>query len=220
MAKNKFNKSWMNRHLRDPYVRQAQKEKYRSRAAYKLKEIDSAHQILKSGQLVVELGISPGSWAQYAVRKLGYDTQGKVKGELIGIDMLPMENIPGVVFLLGDFTEEASLQQLLDKLGGRKVDVILSDMAPNLSGIAAVDGARMAHLLDRVLEFSRQCLKDSGAVLAKCFDGAAYNEMLVQCRAQFRSVARQKPDASREHSAEVYLLCKGLLPGAQALENE
>ena len=146
MAKNKFNKSWMHSHLSDPYVRLAQKEDYRSRAAYKLKEMDEEIALIKSGQVVVDLGASPGSWSQYVVRKMGRHN-GEVRGEVIGIDLLPMEAIHGVRFLQGDFREEAVFAQLEGMLKGRKADVVLSDMAPNLSGITLADAAKMEDLL-------------------------------------------------------------------------
>ncbi|MDR0934026.1 MAG: RlmE family RNA methyltransferase [Burkholderiaceae bacterium] len=209
MAKNKFNKSWMNSHLNDPWVKLAQKENYRSRAAYKLKEIDEDAGLLKSGQVVVDLGASPGSWSQYAVRKMG--RQGEdIKGEVIGIDLLPMEAISGVRFLQGDFREEEVLMQLEAMLEGRKADIILSDMAPNLSGIASTDAARMEDLMDIALDFALAHLKPEGALLVKCFNGLGYNEILAKFRAQFQSVISKKPKASRSQSPEIYLLGRRL----------
>ncbi len=205
MAKNKFNKSWMNSHLNDPYVKLAQKEDYRSRAAYKLKEIDEEVKLLKSGQVIVDLGSSPGSWSQYVIRKMGRDG-GAIKGEVVGIDILPMEAIEGVRFLQGDFREEDVLHQLEAMLEGRKADVILSDMAPNLSGIALADAARMEDLLDIALDFAQTHLKPNGALLVKCFNGMGYNEILAKFRAQFQSVVSKKPKASRNQSSEIYLL--------------
>lgn len=209
MAKNKFNKSWMNSHLNDPYVKLAQKEDYRSRAAYKLKEIDEDVKLLKSGQVIVDLGSSPGSWSQYVVRKLGQET-GTVKGAVIGIDMLPMEAIHGVKFLLGDFREEDVLHQLEAMLEGNKADVILSDMAPNLSGIVSADAARMEDLLDLALDFAQEHLQPTGAMLVKCFNGSGYNEILGKFREQFQSVVSKKPKASRNQSSEIYLLGRNL----------
>jgi len=209
MAKNKFNKSWMNSHLNDPYVKLAQKEDYRSRAAYKLKEIDEEVKLLKSGQVIVDLGASPGSWSQYVIRKMGRD-DGAIRGEVIGIDILPMESIDGVRFLQGDFREEDVLHQLEAMLKGRKADVILSDMAPNLSGIASADAARMEDLLDIALDFAQTHLKPNGALLVKCFNGMGYNEILAKFRAQFQSVASKKPKASRNQSSEIYLLGRHL----------
>ncbi|MDL2283991.1 RlmE family RNA methyltransferase [Oxalobacter sp. OttesenSCG-928-P03] len=209
MAKNKFNKSWMNSHLNDPYVKLAQKEDYRSRAAYKLKEIDEEVKLLKSGQLVMDLGASPGSWSQYVVRKMGRNS-GDIRGDVIGIDMLPMEAIQGVKFLQGDFREEAVLEKLEAMLEGRKADVILSDMAPNLSGIASADAARMEDLLDIALDFAQAHLKPDGVLLVKCFNGAGYNEILAKFRAQFQSVVSKKPKASRNQSSEIYLLGRNL----------
>lgn len=209
MAKNKFNKSWMNNHLNDPYVRQAQKDGYRSRAAYKLKEIDEAAGLVKSGQIIVDLGSSPGSWSQYVIRKIGHQA-GQLRGKVIGIDILPMEEIPGVRFLQGDFTEEDVVLKLGQMLEDQKVDLILSDMAPNLSGIASSDAARMEYLLDIALEFSSVHLKPKGALLAKCFNGEGYNDILKKFREQFESVVSKKPKASRNQSSEIYLLGRNL----------
>ena len=202
----------MHSHLSDPYVRLAQKEDYRSRAAYKLKEMDEEAGLIKSGQVVVDLGASPGSWSQYVVRKMGR-RDGEVRGEVIGIDMLPMEAIHGVRFLQGDFREEAVLAQFEAMLGGRKADVVLSDMAPNLSGIASADAARMEDLLDMALDFAQTNLKPDGSLLVKCFNGLGYNDILAKFRAQFRSVALKKPKASRNQSSEVYLLGRMLKAG-------
>ena len=209
MAKNKFNKSWMNSHLNDPYVKQAQKDGYRSRAAYKLKEIDEDARLLKSGQIVIDLGSSPGSWSQYAARKMGREA-GKVKGEIIGIDMLPMEIIEGTKFLQGDFREGETLQQLEEMLENRKVDVILSDMAPNLSGIASADAAGMEYLVDLALDFAQAHLKPTGVMLVKCFNGSGYNDILDKFREHFQSVTSKKPKASRNQSSEIYLLGSNL----------
>ena len=212
MAKNKFNKSWMNSHLNDPYVKLAQKEDYRSRAAYKLKEIDEEVTLLKRGQVIVDLGASPGSWSQYVVRKMGRN-DGAIQGVVIGIDILPMEAIPGVGFLQGDFREEDVLYQLETMLAGCKADVILSDMAPNLSGIATADAARMEGLLDIALDFAQEHLNPDGALLVKCFNGMGYNDILTKFRAQFKSVMSKKPKASRNQSSEIYLLGRNLKAG-------
>ncbi len=209
MAKNKFNKSWMNSHLSDPYVKLAQKEDYRSRAAYKLKEIDEDVKLLKSGQVIVDLGSSPGSWSQYVIRKLGRDGDA-VRGDVIGIDILPMEAISGVKFLQGDFREDEVLTQLEVMLEGKKADVILSDMAPNLSGIASADAARMEYLLDIALDFAQAHLKPNGTLLVKCFNGTGYNEILAKFRGQFQFVVSKKPKASRNQSSEIYLLGRHL----------
>ena len=209
MAKNKFNKSWMNSHLNDPYVKLAQKENYRSRAAYKLKEIDEDVKLLQSGQVIVDLGASPGSWSQYAMRKMGREG-GEIQGDIISIDILPMEAIHQVKFLQGDFREEETLQKLKDLLENRKADIILSDMAPNLSGIASADAARMEELLEIALDFAQAHLKPNGALLVKCFNGIGYNEILAKFKAQFQSVVSKKPKASRNQSSEIYLLGRNL----------
>lgn len=209
MAKNKFNKSWINQHLNDPYVKLAQKEGFRSRAAFKLKEIDETSHLIKSGQVVVELGSTPGSWTQYVVKKMGRE-QGKIKGDVVGLDLLAMEPIEGVHFILGDFTQESVLVALEEHLGDKKADLILSDMAPNLSGIALTDAANMEYLMDLTLDFAQNHLKPEGAMLVKCFNGLGYNEILGKFRKQFKKVVSKKPKASRNQSSEIYLLAEGL----------
>ena len=209
MAKNRFNRNWMNAHLSDSYVKRARKEGYRSRAAFKLQEIDEDARLFKSGQLVVDLGASPGSWSQYVIRKMGRE-KGRTKGEVIGIDLLPVDEMEGMQFLQGDFREEETLIRLRQMLGDRKVDVILSDMAPNLSGIAVADAASMEDLVDMTLDFAREYLKPGGAVLVKCFNGQGYNDILGKFRQTFTSVSPKKPGASRSQSSEIYLLGRGL----------
>ncbi|HEU4816514.1 RlmE family RNA methyltransferase, partial [Janthinobacterium sp.] len=167
MAKKKLNKNWLHDHINDPYVKLAQKEGYRARAAYKLKEIDEDEKLIKPGQVIVDLGCTPGSWAQYTRRKLAGKDGGGVNGTLIGLDMLEMEPIADFHFIQGDFREARVLRQLEVVLQGRKVDLVLSDMAPNLSGIATADAARMEHLIDLAIEFSQLHLKPSGVLLVK-----------------------------------------------------
>lgn len=210
MAKNKFNKSWLQGHVNDPFVKQAQKDGYRSRAAYKLKEIDEDLKLIRPDQLIVDLGSTPGSWSQYVRDKLAKKGESGIKGTVIGLDMLPMEPIQDVHFILGDFREEEVLRKLEDLLGGRKADLVLSDMAPNLSGVAAADAARMEHLADLALEFAQAHLKPAGALLIKCFHGAGYDDIVRKFRQQFRTVAIRKPKASRDQSAETYLFGKTL----------
>lgn len=210
MAKNKFNKNWIHDHLNDPFVKQAQKEGYRARAVYKLKEIDEAEKLIRLGQVIVDLGCTPGSWSQYVRNKLAGQAGGGINGTIIGLDLLPMEPITDVHFIQGDFREDAVLEQLEQVVGGRKVDLVLSDMAPNLSGVAVADAARVEHIIDLALDFSRAHLKPSGALLVKCFNGSGYNEILEKFRQEFKTVVSKKPKASRDKSSEIFLLGKTL----------
>lgn len=208
MAKNKLNKNWLHDHINDPYVKLAQKEGYRARAAYKLKEIDEEEKLIRSGQIIVDLGSAPGSWSQYARNKLAGMEGGGIHGTIIALDMLPMEPIADVHFIQGDFREESSLQQLEAILNGRKADLVLSDMAPNLSGIAIADAARVEHLIDLAIEFAQLHMKPSGSLLVKCFNGTGYNELLHKFQAEFITVVSKKPKASRDKSSEIFLLGK------------
>ena len=206
MKRNKTSKAWMHEHLNDPYVQRAQAEGYRARAAYKLKEIDERDHLFKPGMVVVDLGAAPGSWCQVAVRRVG------AKGKVLGVDLLPVEPIAGLDFLLGDFTEDAVLEELESRLGGASVDVVLSDMAPNLSGVATVDQARSVHLCELALDFAVRHLKPGGQFVVKVFQGEGFMEYRKQMEAAFASVQVRKPKASRDRSAEVYLLGKGPRP--------
>jgi 23S rRNA (uridine2552-2'-O)-methyltransferase len=208
MAKNKFNKNWIHDHLNDPYVKLAQKEGYRARAVYKLKEIDEAEKLIKPGQVIVDLGSTPGSWSQYVRNKLAGQAGGKINGTIIGLDMLPMEPIADVHFIQGDFREQEVLDKLTVLLAGRKVDLVLSDMAPNLSGVAISDAARVEYIIDLAVEFARAQMKPTGALLVKCFNGTGYNEILDKFRHEFKTVISRKPKASRDKSSEVFLLGK------------
>lgn len=210
MAKNKLNKNWLHDHVNDPYVKLAQKEGYRARAVYKLKEIDEAERLVKPGQVIVDLGCTPGSWSQYVRNKLAGKEGGGVHGTIIGLDMLPMEPIADVHFIQGDFREESVLNQLEDVLQGRKVDLVLSDMAPNLSGVAVTDAARVEHIIELALEFARAHLKPSGALLVKCFNGPGYTQLVEKFREEFKNVSSKKPKASRDKSSEIFLLGKTL----------
>ncbi len=213
----KVNKAWMNEHVNDPYVRLAQKEGYRARAAYKLKEIDEAFQLIRPGQVVVDLGSAPGAWSQYLRRRfapktagVGGAATGELEGTIIALDILPMDAIDGVQFILGDFREDAVLQQLEAEVGERAVDVVVSDMAPNLSGIGATDAARIIHLVELAVDFSSRHLKPQGALVAKVFHGAAYDPLLALFREHFRVVKPVKPKASRDKSSETFLVGIGL----------
>jgi 23S rRNA (uridine2552-2'-O)-methyltransferase len=210
MAKNKSNQNWLHDHINDPYVKQAQKDGFRARAAYKLKEIDEAEKLIKPGQVIVDLGCTPGSWAQYTRRKLSGKEGGGITGTIIGLDILPMEPIADVIFIQGDFREDVVLDQLARVLEGRKTDLVLSDMAPNLSGIPTADAARMEHLIDLAIEFSQMHLKPGGALLVKCFKDMGFTQMVEKFRTEFKTVKQIKPKASRDKSSEIFLLGRGL----------
>lgn len=210
MAKNKLNKSWLHDHINDPYVKLAQKEGYRARAAYKLKEIDEDEKLIKPGQVIVDLGSTPGSWSQYARRKLAGKEGGGIHGMIVALDMLEMEPVADVSFIQGDFRETVVLEQLEALLEGRKVDLVLSDMAPNLSGIAATDAARVEDIIDLAIDFARHHLKPSGCLLVKCFNASGYTQIVEKFRQEFRSVSPKKPKASRDKSSEVFLLGRGV----------
>jgi 23S rRNA (uridine2552-2'-O)-methyltransferase len=199
-------------HLNDPYVKLAQKEGYRARAAYKLKEIDEDEKLIKPGQNIVDLGCAPGSWLQYARRKLAGKEGGGIHGMIIGLDMLPMEPVADVQFILGDFREQAVADQLTQLLAGQKLDLVLSDMAPNLSGIAVADAARIEDIVELAIDFACEHLKPSGCLLVKCFNGSGYQTIFERFRQVFRVVTAKKPRASRDRSSEVFLLGRGLKP--------
>ena len=206
MSKNKVNKNWLHGHINDPYVKLAQKEGFRARAAFKLQEIDEEEKLIKPGQVIVDLGCTPGSWAQYARRKLAGKEGGGIHGTIIGLDMLPMEPVADVHFILGDFREQAILDALELAVSGRKLDLVLSDMAPNLSGIAATDAARIEDVVDLALDFARAHLKPSGCLLVKCFNGSGYSQIVDKFRQSFKTVSSKKPKASRDKSSEIFLL--------------
>ncbi len=210
MKKKKLNKNWLHDHINDPYVKAAQKDGYRARAAYKLKEIDEDEHLVKPGQVIVDLGSTPGSWGQYVRRKLAGKEGGGINGTMIGLDMLPMEPIADVHFIQGDFREARVLRQLETVLQGRKADLVLSDMAPNLSGIASADAARMEHLIDLAVEFSQLHLKTTGVLLVKCFNGTGYSQIVEKFRAEFKVVTQKKPKASRDKSSEIFLMGRGV----------
>ena len=208
----KVNKAWLNDHVNDPYVKMAQKEGYRARAAYKLKEIDEQLGLIRPGHCVVDLGSAPGAWSQYVRRKLSPqgDAVGELNGTIVALDILPMEPIESVQFLQGDFREPAVLSQLQAALGERAVDVVVSDMAPNLSGIESADAARIAHLVELAVEFSQQHLKPEGALVVKVFHGSGYSQLVKLFKDSFRVVKPVKPKASRDRSSETFLVGIGL----------
>ncbi len=210
MSKNKVNKNWLHGHINDPYVKLAQKEGFRARAAFKLQEIDEEEKLIRPGQVIVDLGCTPGSWAQYARRKLAGKEGGGIHGTIIGLDMLPMEPVADVHFILGDFREQSVLEELEVAVGGRKLDLVLSDMAPNLTGIAATDDARVEDIIDLALDFACAHLKPSGCLLVKCFNGSGYSQIVEKFRQTFKTVSSKKPKASRDKSSEIFLLGRGL----------
>lgn len=210
MAKKKLNKNWLHDHINDPFVKLAQKEGYRARAVYKLKEIDETEKLIKPGQIIVDLGATPGSWSQYARNRLSGSVGGGINGLIIGLDMLPMEPIADVHFIQGDFREDEVLDQLAAVLEGRKVDLVLSDMAPNLSGIAVADAARVEDIIDLAIDFARHHMKPSGSLLVKCFNGSGYSNLVEKFRQEFKTVTQKKPKASRDKSSEIFLLGKTL----------
>lgn len=210
----KLNKAWLHDHLNDTYVKLAQKEGYRARAAYKLKEIDEELRLLRPGQLVVDLGAAPGAWSQYVRRKFAPDgaAGGALDGEIIALDILDFEPIDGVHFIQGDFHDELVVRRLQEVLAGRKADVVVSDMAPNLSGISSSDSARMAHLVELAIEFARQHLATEGALVCKVFHGSGYSQLAELFKKTFKVVKPIKPKASRDKSAETFLVGRGLKP--------
>ncbi len=221
----KLNKAWLHDHLTDPYVKLAQREGYRARAAYKLKEIDEQLHLLEAGQLVVDLGAVPGAWSQYIRRKFGRGAggdpaaaPGPVHGTIIALDMLEFEPIDGVDFIAGDFREHAVLAELESRVAGRPVDVVLSDMAPNLSGVAASDAARMEDLVELAIDFAGRHLRPNGALVCKVFHGSGYSQLVERFKAAFRTVKPIKPKASRAKSSETFLVGIGLKVAASGVD--
>jgi 23S rRNA (uridine2552-2'-O)-methyltransferase len=190
----------MQRHVNDEYVQRAQREGYRSRAAYKLLELQEKDRLIKPGQVVVDLGAAPGGWSQVAGNLVGR------KGKVFAMDILPMDPLPNVDFLQGDFREQAVLDELLARLDGRPIDVVISDMAPNVSGNAAVDIPRAMYLCELALDFARQVLKPGGTLVMKVFQGEGFDELFRDCKSSFQRVLTRKPKSSRPKSREVYLV--------------
>ena len=207
----KVNKTWLNDHVNDTYVKLAQKEGYRARAAYKLKEIDEQLSLIKPGNVVVDLGCAPGAWCQYLRRRMSPTgaASGTLNGTIIGLDILPMEPIADVEFILGDFSEDSVLEQLNQTLEGTKVDLVLSDMAPNLSGVGLADAARIQQVIDLALEFSLMHLKTDGALIVKAFHGSGFSQTVESFKRHFKRVVERKPKASRDRSSETFLIAKG-----------
>ncbi len=207
--KLRSNPAWIKRHITDPYVKLSVQEGYRARSAYKLKELDDKEKFIKAGESIVELGAAPGSWTQVVKERLS-DKEGNIRGKIIALDILPMEPVDGVLFIQGDFREEEVLNKLNETLAGEKVDVVLSDMAPNLSGVAVADAARCLLLDELALEFAIDNLKPTGVMVCKVFQGSGYSQFVESCKKHFKTVLVRKPAASRSSSAEVYLVCKNL----------
>ena len=203
MAKSK-NRTWIKQHVKDPYVKQSQRDGYRSRASYKLLEIVEKGRYIKPGMVVVDLGSAPGGWSQVAAKLVGH------KGCVVAVDILPMDPVAGVSFIQGDFTEEEILNQLLDEIGNRPVDLVISDMAPNLTGMKAVDQPAMIYLAELAVDLVQQVMTDDGIFIAKLFQGEGFDEFVRNTRKVFNVVSLKKPDASRSKSREVYLVAKGL----------
>ena len=208
----KVNKSWLNDHVNDPYVKLAQKEGYRARAAYKLKEINETLNLIRPGMVVVDLGSAPGAWSQYTRRCMAPQgaAVGELDGTLIALDILPMAAIEGVHFLQGDFREPEVTTQLIDLLAGRSVNTVISDMAPNLSGIESADAARMAHLVELAVEFAVAHLNPQGALVVKVFHGSGYSQLVKLFKDTFKVVKPIKPKASRSNSSENFIVGIGL----------
>ena len=202
VQRSKSSPAWMHEHVNDPYVQRAQKDGYRARAAYKLLEINEKDKLIKSGTLLADLGSAPGSWSQVAAKLVGSS------GQVFALDILPMERIDGVHFIQGDFREDEVLRQFENLLCNRPLDLVICDMAPNMSGNAVTDQARSYYLCELALDFARNHLKTGGSFLVKVFQGAGYQEYLAEMRSLFQTVQTRKPDASRNRSSEIYLLGK------------
>lgn len=203
MARSKSSARWLKEHVNDPFVKQAQKDGYRSRASYKLKELNEKDKLIKPGMLVIDLGSAPGGWSQIASELVGE------QGKLIASDILHMDPLPDVDFIQGDFTEEAVFNEIMQTIANRPVDVVISDMAPNLSGISAADQASSIYLIELALDMAQQVLKPKGSFIAKAFQGEGYDAFVAQVREQFDTVVIRKPDSSRARSREVYVVGKG-----------
>ena len=215
MAKNRFSKEWLAQHINDPYVKLAQQKGYRARGAFKLLEIVDTEKLLKKGDVVVDLGCSPGSWCQ-VVRERLVGPGGVIDGRIIGLDMLPMEPIAGVEFIQGDFREDAVGEQLHALVGEQAVDLVISDMAPNLSGVGVADAARIQHVCDLAMEFALQHMKPDGALIVKAFHGSGYSQIVESLKQHFRRVVERKPKASRAKSSETFLVARGMKQGGRS----
>ncbi len=209
MAKKKFSKQWVQQHLNDPYVKLAQKNGYRARAAFKLLEIIEQEKIIKPGNIIIDLGSAPGSWSQVVRKKLS-TSDGKVNGKIFALDLLPMDPIDGVQFMQGDFRDDVILQQLEEMIGNHTVDVVISDMAPNLSGIPSSDAARVQHICELATDFAIHHLKQDGVLVIKAFHGSGFSQIVENLKRYFKRVVERKPKASRDQSSETFLVARGL----------
>ena len=209
-ARPKNSKDWVTRHLNDPYVKKAQEEGYRSRAVYKLQEIDNKQSLIKPGHVVVDLGSAPGGWSQLAIKKVapGQNHVGKTPGKVVAIDLLPMEAVPGVIFIQADFSEEAGLNAVVAELEGKPADLVISDMSPNMTGIPLTDQARLFALGELAMDFAVKFLQPNGVFIVKVFQGEGFEPFVKLLRSQFSHVATKKPSASRDESREVYVVAK------------
>ncbi len=203
MGKSKSSHRWMKEHFDDHYVKRSQKDGYRSRAVYKLEELDKKYNLVKAGHTIVDLGAAPGGWSQYCGLKIGSN------GNIFALDILEMDALADVHFIQGDFREETVLNQLLESIGQRKADLVLSDMAPNMSGVDAVDIPRAMYLTELALDLAQNVLAKGGSYLVKVFQGEGFDDYVRQCRQMFSKVMIRKPDASRDRSREVYVLAQG-----------
>jgi 23S rRNA (uridine2552-2'-O)-methyltransferase len=203
MARSKSSGSWLQEHVNDPYVKQAQKDGYRSRASYKLLQLNEKDRLIRPGMLVVDLGCAPGGWSQVAAKLVG------AKGKVIATDILPMDPLKDVDFILGDFRDEAMLREILAVLGNRKPDLVMSDMAPNISGVDMADQAASMYLVELALDMARQVLKPKGDFVTKVFQGSGSDTYLKELRASFEKLVIRKPAASRARSREIYAVAKG-----------
>lgn len=203
MARSKSSHRWLREHFNDPYVKQSQKEGYRSRASYKLQELQTKDRLIKQGMTVVDLGAAPGGWSQVAAELVGH------KGRVLASDILEMDALAGVDFVQGDFTEEEVFNELLEKLGEERADLVISDMAPNMSGVRAVDQPASMYLVELAVDMARQTLKPGGAFVAKVFQGEGFDELIRDLRSQYQTVVTRKPGASRPRSREVYVVARG-----------
>lgn len=207
MARSKSSGRWLQEHFNDQYVKQSQQDGYRSRASYKLIELDEKDKLFRTGMTVVDLGAAPGGWSQVAAERV--NASGDSKGRVFASDILPMDGMAGVEFIQGDFTEESVFNELMDLMGGAQADLVISDMAPNMSGMNAIDQPRSIYLVELALDLARQVLKPDGVFLAKVFQGEGFDALLAEMRQSFAKVQSRKPDSSRARSREIYQLCRG-----------
>lgn len=203
MARSKSSGRWLQEHFDDQYVQKAKDEGYRSRASFKLLELNAKDQLIKPGMTVVDLGSAPGGWSQVAAELVGD------QGLVISSDILPMDSMAGVTFIQGDFTEESVYEKILEAIAGRPVDLVISDMAPNMSGMSSIDQPKAMYLVELALDLARQVLKPEGAFLAKVFQGEGFDALLAEMKQSFNKVQSRKPDSSRARSREIYQLCRG-----------